>query len=101
DEYKRDAYWFGVKYNLPSGYVGAELGIARDGKLSGASADNTGAKMYAVGYFHNLSKQSQLQFIAGRTDNKNDATYAQAGTPNGTAPGSDHTVFHVGIKHTY
>ncbi len=104
-EYKRDAYWFAVKYNLPSGYVGAELGIARDGKANGTSVDNTGAKMFGIGYFHNLSKQSQLQFIYGRTDNKDNATYTQAGAPgDGTgtiSPGSDSQVFHVGIKHTY
>src|SRR5438045_685198 len=27
-EYKRDAYWLGVKYNLPSGYVAGEVGRA-------------------------------------------------------------------------
>ena len=99
-EYKRDAGWVGVKYNLPSGYVGAELGIARDGKADGVKVDNTGAKMFGIGYFHNLSKQSQLQFIYGRTDNKENATYTQAAAPLGN-PGSDHQVFHVGLKHTY
>ena len=101
DEYKRDAFWFAVKYNLPSGYVGAEIGIARDGKLNGSTADDTGARMIGVGYFHNLSKQSQLQFIVGRMDNKDNATYGFAGTPNGAAPGSDHTLFNVGLKHTF
>lgn len=100
NEAKRNAYWFAVKYNLPSGYVGAELGIAADIKADGVKQDNTGAKMFGVGYFHNLSKQSQLQFIYGRTDNKDNATYTQAGAPLGSA-GSDHQVFHVGIKHTY
>jgi predicted porin len=100
NEYKRNAYWVGVKYNLPSGYVGAELGIAQDGDLNGNSVNDTGAKMFGIGYFHNLSKQSQLQFIYGRTDNNDNATYTQAGAP-GTAPGQDHQVFHVGLKHTY
>jgi predicted porin len=99
-EAKRNAYWFAVKYNLPSGYVGAELGIAQDIKADGVKQDDTGAKMFGIGYFHNLSKQSQLQFIYGRTDNKDNATYTQAGAPLGNA-GSDHQVFHVGIKHTY
>ena len=99
-EYKRNAYWVGIKFNLPSGYVGGELGIAQDGKADGVKQDDTGAKMFGVGYFHNLSKQSQLQFIYGRTDNKDNASYTQAGAPLGTA-GSDHQVFHVGIKHTY
>ena len=100
NEYKRNAYWFGVKYNLPSGYIGGEVGIAQDGKANGTKVDNTGAKMYGIGYFHNLSKQSQLQFIYGRTDNEDAASYTQAGAPLGNA-GSDHQVFHVGIKHTY
>jgi len=100
DDYKRNAVWFGAKYNLPSGYVGAEIGVAADGKLDGVKQDKTGATMYGVGYFHNLSKQSQLQFIYGATQNKDNANYTQAGAP-GSAVGQDHQVFHVGIKHTY
>jgi predicted porin len=99
-EYKRTAYWFAVKYNLPSGYVGGELGFAQKGKTNVGDADDTGAKMFGVGYFHNLSKQSQLQFIYGRTDNEAQATYTQAGAPLGGA-GADHQVLHVGIKHTF
>jgi predicted porin len=101
NEYKRNAYWFAVKYNLPSGYVGAELGIAQEGETNVGDANDTGAKMFGIGYFHNLSKQSQLQFIYGRTDNDDAATYTQNAAPNGSTPGADHQVFHVGIKHTF
>ena len=100
-EYKRNAYWFGVKYNLPSGYVGGELGIAQEGETNLATAANTGAKMFAVGYFHNLSKQSQLQFIYGRTDNDSAGTYAQIGSPNGGVAGADHQVIALNLKHTF
>ena len=100
-EYKRNAGWFGLKYNLPSGYVGAELGIAQKGKTNVGGVDKTGAKMFGVGYFHNLSKQSQLQFIYARTDNDDNATYAQAGAPNGAFPGAKHDVGTVAIKHTF
>jgi len=105
-EYKRNAEWLGVKYNLPSGYVGAEIGIAQNGKTNAGTVDNTGAKMFGVGYFHNLSKQSQLQFIYARTDNDDNAQYGQAGatvaTSTGAFPrGATLDVFHVGIKHTY
>ena len=99
--YERDAIWFGVKYNLPSGYVGAELGIAGEGDTNVGTANDTGAKMFGVGYFHNMSKQSQLQFIYGRTDNDRAGTYTQAAAPLGGTAGSDHQVFHVGIKHTF
>jgi predicted porin len=101
DEYKRNAEWFGVRYNLPTGYVAAEVGIAQNGKTNVGTVSETGAKMLGVGYFHNLSKQSQLQFIYGRTSNDNNATYGQAGAPNFGVPGTKDDVFHVGIKHTY
>jgi len=100
DEYKRNAFWFGAKYNLPSGYVGGEVGVAQNGKTNVGTADKTGAKMIAVGYFHNLSKQSQLQFIYGHTSNDDNATYAQAGAP-GSNPGSTNQAFTVAIKHTF
>ena len=99
-EYKRSAYWFGAKYNLPSGYIGGELGIAQEGKTNVGTVADTGAMMFGIGYFHNLSKQSQLQFIYGRTDNDDAAQYTQAGAPLGDA-GATHQVFHVGLKHTY
>ena len=101
NSYERDAIWFGVKYNLPSGYVGAELGIAGEGDTNVGTVNDTGAKMFGVGYFHNLSKQSQLQFIYARTDNDRAGTYTQAAAPLGGTAGSDHQVFHVGIKHTF
>ena len=99
-EYKRNAEWIGVKYNLPSGYVGGELGIAQKGKTNLGTVKDTGAKMFGIGYFHNLSKQSQLQFIYARTDNQAAANYIQASAP-GSFPGQNDQVFHVGIKHTY
>jgi len=99
--YERDAMWFGVKYNLPSGYIGGEYGIADEADTNLGVATDSGATMYGIGYFHNLSKQSQLQFIYALTDNDAQATYTQAGAPLGGAPGSDHTVIHVGIKHTF
>ena len=100
NEYKRNAEWIGIKYNLPSGYVGGEFGIAQNGKTNVSTASNTGAKLFAVGYFHNLSKQSQLQFIYSRTDNQDNATY---GNPGATAPsfGSKIDIFRVGLKHTF
>ena len=86
----------------------AELTTASSTATSwtGSTADDTGAKMFGIGYFHNLSKQSQLQFIYGNTNNKDQGTYTQAAAPgstgNGTiTPGQDSQVFHVGLKHTF
>ena len=105
NQVERDAMWFGVKYNLPSGYVGAELGIADEWdctRVGGAACTgaDTGASMFGIGYFHNLSKQSQLQFIYGKTSNDAQADYTQAGAPL-SGVGADHQVIHVGIKHTF
>lgn len=99
-EYERDAYWFAVKYNMPSGYVGVELGIANEGETNLGDAVDTGSTMIGVGYFHNLSKQSQLQFIYARTDNDAAATYIQIGAP-GNGAGADYQAVRVGIKHTF
>lgn len=100
DEWKRNAYWFAAKYNLPTGYVGAEVGIAQDGKTNLGKANDTGAKMFAVGYFHNLSKQSQLQFIYGRMDNDDKGTYQMTGAQAENIGGTTQ-VIHVGLKHTF
>lgn len=101
NKYERDAYWFGLKYNLPSGYIGAEIGIADEGETNLGDVNDSGATMFGIGYFHNLSKQSQLQFIYGRTDNDSAASYGHAGAPGVVSDGADFQVFHVGIKHTF
>ncbi len=100
--WERDAWWFGVKWNLPTGYVGGELGIADEADCTGTGVvcTDTGATMIGVGYFHNLSKQSQVQVIYGRTDNDANASYLQIGAPLSGA-GADHQSVTVAIKHTF
>lgn len=103
-EWERAAYWVGVKWNLPTGYVGAQLGIADEAETNAGDAVDTGATMFGIGYFHNLSKQSQLQFIYGRTDNDANAAYAQIGAATGvglSGPGADHQVIDLRIKHVF
>lgn len=104
DSADRDAIWFAAKYNLPSGAVAAEFGSAGDLDCTaiGGTCTNTdsGATMISLGYFHNLSKQSQLQFIYGRMNNDDNAAYVMAGAP-GNGNGAANQVFHVGIKHSF
>ncbi len=102
-EYKRNAEWIGVKYNLPTGYFGGEVGIAQSGKTNVGTVSDTGAKLYALGYFHNLSKQSQMQFIYGVIKNDKSGTYEQAGAPEGAlgTPGGTQQTFTVALKHTF
>jgi predicted porin len=103
DKLQRSHYWFAGKLGLPSGYLGAEFGIAAKAKIDGNDVASSGAKMFSVGYFHNLSKQSQLQFIGTRISNDDNAAYTiSAGTgAMNPFPGSDQTAFTVGMKHTF
>jgi len=95
-------YWFAAKYNLPTGYVGAEFGMAPKVKFDGADQDQTKANMISAGYFHNLSKQSQLQFIATRISNDDQVNYGiGAGTGSVNGAGRDYTGVTVGLKHTF
>lgn len=99
--WERDALWFGVKWSMPTGYIGAAFGNADEADCTGAAVcTDTGATMIGVGYFHNLSKQSQMQVIYGRTDNDANARYLQIGAPLAGA-GADHQSVTLAIKHTF
>jgi predicted porin len=108
NKYERDAVWVAAKLNLASGYVAAEIGVAMEGdctRVNGAACNgaDTGATLIGLGYFHNLSKQSQLQFIASAINNDAAAQYAFAGGPansNGQA-GSDQRGLYIGLKHVF
>lgn len=99
---ERDAYWFAAKYNLPTGYIGAEFGVADEWDVSGGTAPDTGATLFGIGYFHNLSRQSQLYVIGTQVSNDQFGSYILAGasTPN-TGLGADHKAITVGVKHTF
>jgi len=106
-EYKRNAFSLGLKWNVPTGYFGAQYIQAQDGKcelVSGAacSATDSGARMVGLGYYHTLSKQSQAYIMGTLVRNKDLASYALAGAgTNNTAPGADHTAITVGLKHSF
>ena len=102
DKVEISHWWVAAKYNVPTGYLGAEIGMAPKAKVDGATQDKTKANMVSVGYFHNLSKQSQLQFVATRISNDDNINYgigAGAGSVNGD--GRDYTALTVGLKHTF
>jgi predicted porin len=103
-EYERDAIWLGVKMNLPTGYAAVQFGQAGDADIVdggvGQKANDTGATHFSVGYFHNLSKQSQLQAIYNQTSNDANANYLAVGGTN-AVNGADHKGLYLGIKHTF
>lgn len=108
-EYKRDAIWVAGKLNLPSGYLAAELGRANSASckftsgLGSCDGAGTAATLFGVGYFHNLSKQSQFQAIFSVITNGEAANYAFAGGPanDNAVNGADHRGVYFGIKHVF
>jgi len=106
-EYKRNAFSLGVKWNVATGYFGAQYIQAQDGKcetVSGAacSASDSGARMVGLGYYHTMSKQTQAYVMGTIVRNKDLASYGLAGAnTNSTAPGADHTAITIGLKHSF
>lgn len=104
-EWKRNAFTVTGKYGLPTGYVGAQFVIAGDAKTATAgtetfNGDKTGASYFAAGYYHNLSKQTQAQFVLSFLQNKENANYINIGQPAG-GRGTDSTAFYIGLKHSF
>lgn len=100
--FERQHIWAGLKWTLPSGYFGAEVGMA--GELGTPTGDlpDSEAMMIGLGYFHNLSKQSQLYIVGTQIDNDDNTNYGiGAGTGSTGGLGSDHMAVTVGMKHTF
>jgi predicted porin len=100
--FERQHIWAGLKWTLASGYFGAEVGMA--GELGTPAGDRaeTEALMIGLGYFHNLSKQSQLYVVGTQISNDDNTNYGiGAGTGSTGGLGSDHMAFTVGMKHTF
>jgi len=105
-EYKRNAFGFGGKWNLATGYVGGQFIKANSGDCSipgtGCSATDTGGYMLGLGYYHTMSKQTQA-YVMG-TWNHNDSLqyYTTAGGVGAPLSyGSNLWGFTVGLKHSF
>jgi predicted porin len=105
-EYKRNAWSIGLKWNVPTGYVGAQYMQAQNAKatLAGVSGtlDSTGAKSVGLGYYHTLSKQT-MAYVMGqyiKNDDLNMYTVAGGvGVPFN--PGANVYAATIGLKHSF
>jgi predicted porin len=101
---ERTHMWAGVKWSMPTGYVGAEFGMADDLDGSAAAAVTggaaSGASMIGLGYFHNLSKQSQMYVVGTMIDN-DDAAFYGIGAGTGSPSVGDQMGLTVGLKHVF
>jgi len=115
-EYKRKAWSVGAKWNIATGYVGGQYIQAQNASCemadgSGCNADQTGAKMVGVGYYHTLSKQTQAYIMGSYTNNDDLQFYSVAGGgsfsggagfgPAQTTLGSNIYGVTVGLKHSF
>jgi predicted porin len=97
---ERTHMWVGAKFTTASGYFGAEIGLADDADDETGTIASSGATMIGLGYFHNLSKQSQLYVVGTQISNDDNAFYGIGAGTGSTAPG-DQMGLTVGMKHTF
>ena len=107
DEYKRNAWSLGLKWNVPTGYVGAQYMQAQSGKCElagggGCDASKTGAKSVGLGYYHTLSKQTQA-YVMGQYINNDDLNFytVAGGTGVPSNLGANVYAVTVGLKHSF
>jgi predicted porin len=107
DEYKRNAWSIGTKWNLPTGYVGAQYMQAQNGKCeraNGAACDagETGAKSVGLGYYHTLSKQT-MAYVMGQYIKNDDLNFYTVAGGVGVPVNLGANVFAatVGLRHSF
>jgi predicted porin len=105
--YRRNAEDIGVKWNLATGYVGAQVMLAQKGKCDlanggGCDASNSGGKVFAAGYYHTLSKQTQAYVMVDYNKNDSLQYYGVAGGTGGFGNlGANIWGATVGLKHSF
>lgn len=84
-----------------------KLAYTKAKDLQDGTATNTGAKQWAIGVDHSLSKRTTVYAMYTKLDNDSAATYAlsSAGVATGTVAnpgaGADPSAFSLGLKHTF
>lgn len=96
---KRNAWFIPVTFNVTAnGKIVAQYGKAGD--VSDTS--DTGAKMFAIGYEHSLSKRTTLKAVWSQIKNDKFAAYDfGVNSVGGILPGADPKGFQVGVRHTF
>ena len=96
---KRNAWFLPVTFNVSgNGKIVAQYGQAGD--ISGTS--QTGAKMFALGYEHSLSKRTVVKAVWSQINNDQAAYYDfGVNSVGGVMPGADPKGFQVGVRHSF
>ena len=105
-------YGFGATFNVtPASKLVGQVYVARDLKVNGSSADDTGAKLFELGVEHSLSKRTMLKATWAMVNNDKAAAYDfginAAGIRTGALPGGANAVggtvsgLSLGLRHTF
>jgi predicted porin len=91
----------GVQVPVGAGKIVGQYYKAND--ISGTGNDNTGGKLYTLGYEHSLSKRTILKATYARiTSDKNSAySFGVNGTTGGAVADSTSSGIQVGIRHSF
>jgi predicted porin len=94
------SYQFGLQYRIGPGRLMASVAYQND-----RTASDSDATQFALGYFHNMSKRTDLYMAASFIRNLREAQYSPgiAGTPGGftRSPGEDGRAFQIGVRHRF
>lgn len=72
----QNVFGLGGTFNVtPAGKLLAQVYLARDLKVDGSDAKDSGAKLFEVGYEHSLSKRTMLKAVYAHLNNDNNASY--------------------------
>ena len=105
-------YGFGATFNVtPASKLVGQVYVARDLKVNGSSADDTGAKLFELGVEHSLSKRTMLKATWAMVNNDKAAAYDfginAAGIRTGALPGGANAVggtvsgLSLGLRHSF
>lgn len=108
DKAKRNTWGLGGKFMVTTnGGLIVQYYQAQKLKLNSDSVDNSGAKLYEIGYEHSLSKRTMLKASYSQIKNQSAANYDfNVGSVGGfsdaaAAPGADPQVISVGVRHSF
>lgn len=99
----RKIYGLGAGYKMGANTIKGQFYKAKD--LSGSS--DTGAKLWAVGFDHNLSKRTTAYVAYAKTSNDNNAQFSMMGGGGhgddlgARAPGQDPSGISIGMIHKF